>query len=177
LLVQYYLVPGQQQAGFRVLNLNPSTTQLLLNTAQTTNYNEFQIIVSRSQLSLAPPTATTPPATSAPTPTPKPTNPTPKPTPTPSTTPTSPSGGPTPVSSPTIASQATWCINLFTTGPPGLPVYDALGSGAGDHSFSSGCFDVNTYEDIVYNQVLPEPLGGPQDPSSALFGFELINYP
>jgi hypothetical protein len=164
-LIQYYiLVPGGAPQ-FRPLALNPATTQLALNTATTTSYSEFTVIFSRSQLSLPLPSATTPPP---PTPTPKGATP----TPTPSSVPT----GPTPVASPTIPSQSTWCINLFTTNwPSANVVYDAMGTGATDHSFNRGCFDVNTYEDIVVNQY-PE-VNPPSDPASQLAGFEIINSP
>jgi hypothetical protein len=66
-------------------------------------------------------------------------------------------------------------MNLFTTNNIGNIVYDAIGLGAGDHSFTGGCFDVNTYEDVVYVQ--PPELTPPQDPASQLYGFELINNP
>lgn len=176
-LIQYYLLPNTQQARYRILNFNPATTQLNLNTSSTTSYNEFQIVFQRAQLAVPPPTATTPPA-STPTPTPKPTKATPTPTPSPTPSPSSSSGSgsqPTPVPS----GQATWCINLFITGATqGGPamVYDALGLGATDHSFSSGCFNVNESQDIVYNQPLPE-VNPPVDPASALYGFELVNFP
>jgi hypothetical protein len=178
-LIQYYLIPGAQVPGFRILNFNPATTQLNLNTSSTTSYNEFQIVFQRAQLALAPPTATTPPS---PTPTPKPTKSTPTPTPSPTPSPGSGSGSgsqPTPVSSPTTSAQSTWCINLFITGSSqggAAQVYDALGLGATDHSFSSGCFNVNDYQDKVYNQPLPEA-NPPVDPASALYGFELVNFP
>ncbi|MBV9647088.1 MAG: hypothetical protein JO043_06480 [Candidatus Eremiobacteraeota bacterium] len=176
ILLQYYLIPNVQQPRTQQFNLNPATTQLQLNTATTSAYSEFIVIFARSQLSLPSPTGTSGPTPSAspsgkptPTPTPSPTGtgPTPTPTPLPS--------GPTPVASPTIPSQSTWCINLFITDANGVNVYDALGLGAQDHSFNQGCFDVNTPLDRVYRQ--PLEVAPPPDPSSQLYGFELINTP
>jgi hypothetical protein len=178
LLIQYYF--RGSTVAYRTLNFNPATTQLNLETATTTAYSEFQIVFQRAQLALPPPTATTPPA--SPTPTPKATRATPTPTASPTPTPGSGSGSgsqPTPVSSPTTAAQSTWCINLFITGLTSqsgeAQVYDALGLGAGDHSFSSGCFDVNQYLDKVITQPLESQ--PPVDPASQLAGFELINFP
>jgi len=163
-LIQYYF-PQANVPRYRVLTFNPASTQLELNTATTSSYSEFTIIFARSQLSLPLPSATTPPP---PTSTPKGATPTP--------TPTGAATGPTPVASPTIPSQSTWCINLFTTNwPSANVVYDAMGFGANDHSFTGGCFDVNTYEDIVVNQ--PFENNPPTDPASQLAGFEIINTP
>jgi hypothetical protein len=170
ILLQYYLIPGTQRPRTQQFNLNPATTQLYTDSSTNSAYNEFIVIFARSQLSLPSPTNTSGPSPSpspSAKPTPTPTGPTPTPTPLPS--------GPTPVASPTIPSQSTWCINLFTTGPNGTPVYDALGLGNQDHSFNQGCFDVNTFVDKVYVQP-PEQIP-PQDPSSQLYGFELINTP
>jgi hypothetical protein len=169
ILLQYYLVPPQS-IRTQQFALNPGTTSLQLETATTSAYSEFILIFARSQLSLPAPTNTggpSPSPTPKATPTPTPRGPTPTPSPVPS--------GPTPVASPTIPSQATWCINLFTTNAAANIVYDALGLGANDHSFTGGCFDVNTYEDMVYLQ--PPEQFPPQDPASQLYGFELINNP
>ena len=174
ILLQYYLVPPQA-IRTQQFALNPGTTSLQLNTSTTANYSEFIVIFSRSQLSLPSPTNTSGPS---PSPTPSPTmTPTPRgtPTATPTASMTPIPSGPTPVSSPTTSSQSTWCVNLFTTNQTGAVVYDALGLGATDHSFNQGCFNVNTFEDMVYVQP-PEQIP-PQDPSSQLYGFELINNP
>jgi hypothetical protein len=169
ILVQYYVIPPTTVRTLQ-FNLNPATTQLLLDTTTSSAYNEFTLIFARSQLSLPSPTQT-----SGPTPSPTPTHrgPTPSPTPIPTGAGTP---APTPVSSPTTTAQSTWCINLFTTaGPPTFVPLDALGLGVTDHSFNQGCFDVNQSVDRVYVQ--PPEFAPPQDPSSQLYGFELINSP
>jgi hypothetical protein len=164
-LWQFYFIPATGQISHQQFNVNPATTNLQLNTDGTNT--QFTLIFPRSQLALPPPTAPTP--TASPVGTSKPTS-----SPTPA--PTGATPGPTPVSSPTVSSQSTWCLNLFTTdNSTQFNVLDALGLGPTDQSFSSGCFDVNQPQDIVYQQ--PQELNPPPDASSQLASMEIINTP
>ncbi len=165
-LWQFYFIPATGTISHQQFNVNPSTTNLQLNTdGQGT---QFTLIFPRSELSLPPPTAPTPTpgngGTSAPTPTPTP-------------VPSGSTPAPSPVSSPTVSSQSTWCINLFTTdNTPQYNALDALGpNGPNDQSFSSGCFNVNEPQDIVYQQ--PQELNPPPDGSSQIAAIEIINSP
>jgi hypothetical protein len=166
-LLQFYSVPGQ---GIRTqtFNVNPALTSFVPNSnGQGT---EFTFTFARSQLALPPPTQ--------PTNTPNPTaTPSAAPTPTPTSSGTGqPTSAPTPQSSPTAQSQSTWFVNLFTTDSSNPPnVLDALGLGPQDQSFSSGSFNVNAPDDIVYSQ--PAELNPPPNSSAQLAGFELINNP
>ena len=164
-LWQFYFIPATGQISHQQFNVNPGTTNLELNTDGTDT--QFTLIFPRSQLALPPPTAPTPiPSTGGTSP----------PTPTPTPVPSGSTPAPTPVSSPTVASQSTWCLNLFTTdNSQQFNVLDALGLGPTDQSFSSGCFDVNKPQDIVYQQ--PQELNPPPDASSQLAAMEIINTP
>jgi hypothetical protein len=166
-LLQFYTIPGVC-ARTQPFNVNPSLTSLQPNSnGQGT---EFTLTFARSQLALPPPTQPTgtPSPSSSPSASPKPT-----PSPTGSA---QPSSAPTPQSSPTAASQSTWFVNLFTTDNANPPhVLDALGFGATDQTFSAGQFDVNSQDQLVWQQ--PTELNPPANSSAQLQGFELVNTP
>jgi hypothetical protein len=164
-LVQFYTIPGVGPR-FRTFTVNPSLTSLQPNSnGQGT---EFTLTFARSQLALPPPTQPTGgPSPSA--------SPSASPTPSPTGS-VQPSSAPTPQSSPTAASQSTWFVNMFTTDSSNPPhVLDALGLGATDQTFTAGQFDVNSPNDIPWQQ--PTELNPPSNSSAQLQGFELINTP
>jgi hypothetical protein len=163
ILLQFYSIPGVTGIRTQQFNVNPSLTSLNPNFDGAGT--QFQLVFTRSQLALPPPTSPTN------TPVKPSSSPTPSPTPTGSAPPSSP---PSPVSSATVPAQSTWFCNLFVT-DANNHVLDALGLGPTDQSFTACTVNVNSSAQIVYNQ--PPEQSRPPNPSSQLAQLQIINTP